>query len=482
MKIHLSPPKEYNGAKKSLILAGGGMRLAYQAGVLKAMEEEGLFFYHADGTSGGTINLAMLFSGLSPVEMCDRWRKLKIKEFVSYMKMDNYLKPARMVAFGDADGIIHKVFPHLGINISNINHAEGMPGTFNVCNYTDKINETITNDRLTMDYLVAGISLPVFMPPVPIRNKIYTDSVWIKDANLTEAVRRGAEEIWLVWAIGNISQYKNGAFNQYVHMIEMSANGGLSLEFDYINELNKRIINGDSPYGQTKPVELHVIKPEYPLPLDPDLYFNKINTATLIDLGYADAKQYLKNISPVPFSPSVTKMKDQGIVVCLRRTMQGVLTSSFKGNLLICLSLTVQNLGQFISGNGKGLQIAAHIQGSEAGIISSAYYTHAEVIKVKGKKNIKFCCRFTSDKGNYFLISEISIYGKWHSLYKGIFRKMKVRFYKGNDEKGLFLEESTFSPDPKQSGDFITGIHILNESSVWGKLKSKQKFIAFLSN
>ena len=60
--------------KRSLILAGGGMRVAYQAGVIRALFEAGLTFAHADGTSGGTINLAMLFSGLSAVEMCDRWR------------------------------------------------------------------------------------------------------------------------------------------------------------------------------------------------------------------------------------------------------------------------------------------------------------------------------------------------------------------------------------------------------------------------
>jgi len=51
------------GPQRSLILAGGGMRVAYQAGALRALFEAGLTFAHADGTSGGTMNLAMLFSG-----------------------------------------------------------------------------------------------------------------------------------------------------------------------------------------------------------------------------------------------------------------------------------------------------------------------------------------------------------------------------------------------------------------------------------
>src|SRR5213075_2810999 len=51
--------------RRSLVLAGGGMRVAYQAGAIHALLEEGLGFAHADGTSGGTMNLAMLMSGLT---------------------------------------------------------------------------------------------------------------------------------------------------------------------------------------------------------------------------------------------------------------------------------------------------------------------------------------------------------------------------------------------------------------------------------
>ena len=42
-----------NAVRRSLVLAGGGMRVAYQAGALAALEEAGLRFHHADGTSGG---------------------------------------------------------------------------------------------------------------------------------------------------------------------------------------------------------------------------------------------------------------------------------------------------------------------------------------------------------------------------------------------------------------------------------------------
>ena len=97
-----------------------------------------------------------------------------------------------------------------------------MQGAFNVCNYSRKVSEVIPHDRVDLDLLVAGISLPIFMPPVHKGTDLYLDSVWIRDANLMEGVRRGAEELWVVWCIGNIAVYKPGAFNQYVHMIQIA--------------------------------------------------------------------------------------------------------------------------------------------------------------------------------------------------------------------------------------------------------------------
>ncbi len=323
--LSLSPPSGYTGPRRSLILAGGGMRVAYQAGVLKAFAEEGLCFHHADGTSGGTMNLAMLFSGLTPDEMCARWRTLKIKDFVSFVSFHKYLRAHNMLAMGDADGIVDKVFPHLGIDVDKINAAEGMHGTFNVCNYSRKTNEAIPHDTVDLDYLVAGISLPIFMPPVEKNGATYIDSVWIKDANCMEAIKRGAEELWVVWCIGNTDDYRRGAFEQYVHMIEMSANGALFEEFDRINEINARIAQSETPYGQRQPIRLHVIKPRYPLPLDTDLYLGKIDTASLIAMGYADTKQYLKTRTPtgLPFQPEVTHMESTNPGMSFRETMAG---------------------------------------------------------------------------------------------------------------------------------------------------------------
>jgi hypothetical protein len=301
------------------------MRVGYQAGALLALQEAGLCFFHADATSGGTMNLGMLLSGLSPRDMGERWGSLDPKGFSSFLPLKDYLNLPNAPALGSSEGVRELVFPHLGIAVDAVRSSQGMAGTFNVCDFAAKTNEVFTQDQVSLDLLVAGMSLPIFMPSVEVGGKTYMDSAWISDANLMEAVRRGADELWLVWCIGNGSIYRDGAFNQYVHMLELSGNGALFKDFERIRELNARIAAGDSPYGQKAPIRLHVIKPGLPLPLDPDYYLGLIQGSTLFEMGYADAWSYLKTRSPegLAFGPGATKMGDHGLGVSFRETMSG---------------------------------------------------------------------------------------------------------------------------------------------------------------
>ena len=306
------------GIKRSLILAGGGARLAYQAGVIKALEEEGLSFSHFDGTSGGIFNTAMLSSGIEAKDMGTRWRKVNVMNFSSLLPFKSYFSKNTFAAFGDADGMISKVYPTLGIDVAKMNANTSIDATFNVCNFSKKTVEVFSNQNVTLQHLVAGMSLPIFMPALKINGDWYTDAVWIKDANITEALKRNVKEIWLVWAIGNSHEYLNGTFNQYVHMIEISANGGLLLELEQLDKLN-------SEKPSSEKTMLHVIKPEFPLPLDPDLMFNKINADELINRGYADAKSYLQTMPEQGVAPDyqASLMKEPGAALIFRSLFSG---------------------------------------------------------------------------------------------------------------------------------------------------------------
>jgi len=309
------------GIKRSLVLAGGGMRLAYHAGVLRALEDAGIAYGHVDGTSGGIFAAAMLASGQRPAEIAARWRALKLSGFVSALPFRKYLRPLMMPAFASADGISKKIFPALGISIPKINHNAELKATFNVCNFSHKTVESISHRKVTERHLIAGMSLPIFMPAILIDGSWYTDAVWIKDANLLEALNHDPDEIWLVWCIGNTKTYHNGAFLQYVQMIEMSATGGLHAELEWLAAENeKRLMAG------RKEIEVHVIKPEYALPLDPDFFLHRVDADTLINMGYADTVAYLKQKNPLELRRrpyQCTAMKESGNYVHFRQQFTG---------------------------------------------------------------------------------------------------------------------------------------------------------------
>jgi predicted acylesterase/phospholipase RssA len=307
------------GQRRSLVLAGGGMRVAYQAGVLAALEQTGLRFHHVDGSSGGTMNLSMLLCGQDSEEIGQRWRALRQRHFAALLPWRDYLGTLRWPALGGAQGVRDYVFPQLGIDPDLIRRATGVVGTYNVCNFATKTAEVVEHPDVDLDLLVAAVSLPILMPAVVRRGTPYTDAVWIRDSNIPEAVDRGSDEIWLVWCIGNTPAYHNGLFRQYVHMIEMAANGSLLRDLGYIADR-----------WPQRPVRVHVIKPEYPLPLDPAYFTGQIDAATLIALGYQDACRYLDNPAPLsaPWQPGITQMREAPAGAAARLVLAGSFTAA----------------------------------------------------------------------------------------------------------------------------------------------------------
>jgi predicted acylesterase/phospholipase RssA len=327
------------------------MRVAYQAGVLVALERAGLTFAHADGASGGTINLAMLLSGLTPAEMCDRWRTLRVTGFVSPPRLRWLLRGLPLPALSDSGGIRRRVYPHLGIDVDRIRAARGIDGTFNVCDYAAKACVAVPHNEVDLDLLVAGVSLPVLSPAISVGGRTYLDAVWIKDANVGEAVRRGADELWLVWAIGNHGVYRDGALQQYVHMIEISANGALQAELAAVRALNET---------RDPPIRLHVIRPRMPLPLDPDFLLGRIDAATLIAMGHRDACAYLDDhsVEGVPLGPGATRMEDPRPGVGFRETLVGDVAGS---ELRVRLGWEIADLEAFaVDGAGTVVGDVSH--------------------------------------------------------------------------------------------------------------------------
>lgn len=476
------------------------MRVAYQAGVIRALIDGGLTFSHADGTSGGTINLAMLLSGLSPSEMCERWRTLQVRAFASFLAPMEYLRPSGVVALGSATGVVEKVFPHLGIDIARINAAEGLTGSFNVANFATKTNEVIPSERLDMDYLVGGISLPMVMPAVRKNGGVYVDSVWIKDANCMEAMRRGADEIWLVWCIDNTPAYRDGLFNQYVHMIELAANGALFGELERIRELNERIAKGEKPDGHIRPIRVHIVKPEYPLPLDPDLYSGKITTASLIDMGYRDAIRYLRTRKPdgVPLDAHATQMREPGLGLAFREVMTGPFAMSESDpragarrgrdtgqTLTMHASIEIVDIDRFLVDPEHTGTITGDIDYSPLGERIPAKYGEFNLFSPGDRPDVKYMVYelgFEVGGQDYYLAGRKEVrndrgFDMWRDT-----TTLYSRLHRGRDATGPVIGAGVLSIGVSALLRMLTTVAARNAQSVVQRGEAVAKFGAFFSN
>ena len=151
--------------RRSLVLAGGGMRVAWQTGVVAALTEHGLGFHHIDGTSGGIMTAGMLLSGQRPAEMAAalvRPRRAGLQLAAAGARLpEGAVGAARDGRRGRG---IRTVFPHLGIDVDKI-RASTVEGTFNLVDFVTKCCVAVPHTEVDAELLAAGMSLPIAMPP-----------------------------------------------------------------------------------------------------------------------------------------------------------------------------------------------------------------------------------------------------------------------------------------------------------------------------
>jgi len=332
-------------AKRSLILAGGGLKVAFQAGVLQVwLDEAGLAFDHADGASGGCFNLAMYCQGMSGAAMADNWRNLN-----PFLPVGLNLDPPGGLGYADSlftyDNFRNKVLPFWGIDFSKINSSSKL-GTFNLLNYSKKRLEVITQQQLTEDRLIASVSLPMWFPPVVIDGDRYIDAVYISDANVEEAIRRGADEIWAIWTVSTRDEWRPGFVAQYFHIIETVADTNFFTIWRRLEANNARIAAGEAgEFGRH--IELRLLQAEVPL----HYLFNlsRDRFAEAVNLGVETARAWCAEHGiPRPNPGPAIVPKPPSAVTRLE------FTEEMKGH-------AAQGAADFAAGNRDGRAAGSHL-------------------------------------------------------------------------------------------------------------------------
>ncbi len=483
--------------KRALILPGGGLRLSYAAGAISEIFAHDIDFQIMDGTSGGSLNLAMLLSGLPIDEICERWRTLNMMDTISLRSLKDCMNEPHFVAAGSAEAFRKKVFPHLGIDVARIKEAEGVQATFNVCNFSTKMNEVIRHQDITEDFLIAGISLPGTLPPVHINGTTYLDSGFIQDANLLDPIKKGANELWLIWIMGNLPQYRSGLLNLYVQMLEMSANGALNKEILQIEEINQRILNGETVYGHTQPIKLHLIKPAHPLPLDSALYTGQITHTRLIEMGRADAKNYFEQRQPqgVLLKPSTLKMTKQSPGIFFKETMaggfwlnttdpkEGRKTGNRAGTeLAMHAEVNIDDIDKFIDQPDHPGHLIGSIDFQPLGFGIKAYNGVFNLFNPTDNPDMKLMIyelAFVHNNEDYYLAGKKEVHdGPFFDLWDDT-TTLYTQLYKGKDKSGEVIGAGILTLGVKDLIKLVSTIEVTNKQLETDTVATVSKFGKF---
>ena len=96
------------------------------------------------------------------------------------------------------------------------------------------------------------------------RRRPYIDAVFVTDGNVEEAIRRGADEIWVIWTVSESGTWEDGFVANYFQIIEAAANGRFRQICDRIDANNAAIQAGKSgEFGRR--IELKILRAEVAL-------------------------------------------------------------------------------------------------------------------------------------------------------------------------------------------------------------------------
>jgi len=274
--------KEAPMPKRALMLAGGGVKIAFQAGVLQVwLDEADIEFDHGDAVSAACFNLAMWSQGMSGGQIADNWRNLDPIIGVDV----NWSQLARLIyaeSLFELDAFRHKVFPAWGLDWDEI-RASPRESTFNVYNFSKHELRPVTPPEMTEDFLVAAASLPKWFPPVCI------DAVFNTASNLEEAIRRGADELWVIWTTSQRGEWFDGFVGNFFGIFEATANGGYKQILAHIRRNNEAISRGAQ--GEfDRHITVRELKAE--VPLHYLLNFSKDRAAEAVNRGVEAARAW----------------------------------------------------------------------------------------------------------------------------------------------------------------------------------------------
>ena len=132
----------------------------------------------------------------------------------------------------------------------------------------------------------------MWFPPVEINGDTYIDAVYITDANVEEAIRRGADEIWAIWTVSTRDEWRPGFVAQYFQIIETVADANFFAMWERIDAEQPGDRRGQRRASSAGPITLKLLEAE--VPVHYLFNFSRDRMAEAVNLGVEGARAWCR--------------------------------------------------------------------------------------------------------------------------------------------------------------------------------------------
>lgn len=285
---------------RALVLSGGGSKGAWQLGILKKwMKEQKRDYQILAGVSVGALTVAGLaqFPLGQPEEAIDNVIKLWLEKVETKNVYRRWYPFGRLHALWlksvyDSQPLIdlvHQNFSHQKVLESGKQVAVGA-----VCLNDGEHRYVRESDPHFVDWVLASSSFPIFLKPVEIEGRLWSDGGIKSVTPLGQAIKMGADEIDVLitsdmWALHKWSSKKKRAIPDQIVRTLSLMNDKIMQDDIKLTCLKNDLATVNSKYRR---VRIRVVTPSQNL-MDDSLDFNPKDIRRMMDIGYRDADEYV---------------------------------------------------------------------------------------------------------------------------------------------------------------------------------------------
>lgn len=301
---------------KALVLGGGSLKGAWQAGAIQAVLETGFKPDMIYGISAGALNAAFMVSesGKQYIEKGSIDWELVNKKLISFW-IDNITKPSdigilkskwmlgietilsRFDGLLDTNPLHNKVKEYLNITSLRRSPVQLKVGAVNIntgeMHYTDPLEEHF------LDYLRASSSLPIIMPAIQIggdHRQAYLDGGIREVVPIRKAVEDGATEIYAIATHPKHRKMEPINYRSFLSLIDrikdISVNQFENNDIGWAEDYNENLVS-IAGFTLNKKITLKVIRPMEPIHIQLTSFTTE-DIKEAVKKGYEYAYTYLR--------------------------------------------------------------------------------------------------------------------------------------------------------------------------------------------